>query len=126
MDARAHSWLKLSTNATCADGPDGEHHADGGQARIALVDQSCEASSANAYLVQRQADVLGVPVEIAPVAEATALGAAAMAGVGAGLLDLDQLAELAGGGRVVEPRNVERADADYREWRAFAELASRL
>ena len=82
--------------------------------------------TANAYLVQRQADVLGVPVEIAPVAEATALGAAAMAGVGAGLLDLDQLAELAGGGRVVEPRNVERADADYREWHAFAELASQL
>ena len=76
--------------------------------------------------MQRQADVLGIPVVVAPVAEATALGAAAMAGVGAGLLDLDQLATLAGGGRVVEPRDAERADADYREWHAFAELASQL
>ena len=82
--------------------------------------------TANAYLVQRQADVLGVPVEVAPVAEATALGAAAIAGIGAGLLDLDQLADLAGGGRVVEPRDAERADADYREWHEFAELASQL
>ena len=32
--------------------------------------------TANSYLVQRQADVLGIPVEVAPVAEATALGAA--------------------------------------------------
>jgi glycerol kinase len=82
--------------------------------------------TANAYLVQRQADVLGLPVEVAPVAEATALGAAAMAGVGAGLLDLDQLAELAGGGRAVEPRDVQRADEDYQAWHAFADGASRL
>jgi glycerol kinase len=82
--------------------------------------------TANAYLVQRQADVLGIPVEVAAVAEATALGAAAMAGVGAGVLELDELASLAGGGRAVEPRDAERADADYREWHVFAEQASQL
>ena len=82
--------------------------------------------TANPYLVQRQADVLGVPVEVAPVAEATALGAAAMAAVGAGVLEVDELSVLAGGGQVVEPRDVDAADADYREWHAFAELASQL
>lgn len=82
--------------------------------------------TANAYLVQRQADVLGIPVEVAAVAEATALGAAAMAGVGAGVLELDELASLAGGGRVVEPRGVDQADDDYREWHTFADAASRL
>jgi hypothetical protein len=49
-----------------------------------------------------------------------------MAGVGAGLLDLDQLAELAGGGRAVEPRDAARADEDYQAWHAFADGASRL
>ena len=37
--------------------------------------------------MQFQADVLGVPVVVPEVAETTALGAALLAGVGAGLLD---------------------------------------
>ena len=82
--------------------------------------------TANGYLVQRQADVLGLPVEVAPVAETTALGAAAMAGIGAGLLTEADIAAAVFGGRRVEPRNSAAADADYREWRRFAEQASRL
>ena len=39
------------------------------------------------WLMQFQADVLGVPVVVPEVAETTALGAALLAGVGAGLLD---------------------------------------
>ena len=53
--------------------------------------------TANGYLVQRQADVLDMPVEVAEMAETTALGAAAAAGVGAGLFTVDDLAELAAG-----------------------------
>jgi glycerol kinase len=80
--------------------------------------------TANGYLLQRQADVLGIPVVVSRTAETTALGAAAMAGVGAGLLSLADVANAAGGGRVVEPA----ADAteDYERWHAFAERAADL
>ncbi len=82
--------------------------------------------TANGYLLQRQADVLGLPVEVAAIPETTALGAAAAAGIGAGLLTIGRLADLTAGGRRVEPAGVEAADADYRAWRAFAENASQL
>ncbi len=50
----------------------GELRADGG-------------ATANGWLMQFQADVLGVPVVVPRVSETTALGAAYLAGVGAGL-----------------------------------------
>jgi glycerol kinase len=82
--------------------------------------------TANGYLVQRQADVLDMPVEVAGMPETTALGAAAAAGVGAGLFTLDDLAELAAGGRRFQPGDVRGADADYVTWRRFAERAALL
>ncbi len=42
-------------------------------------------ATANGFLMQFQADVLGVPVEVAAERETTALGAAALAGLGTGL-----------------------------------------
>ena len=42
-------------------------------------------ASANGWLMQFQADVLGVPVVVPEIAETTALGAAYLAGVGVGL-----------------------------------------
>ena len=51
------------------------------------------AATVNRWLMQFQADVLGVPVAVAEVAETTAFGAALLAGVGADLLTL-----VAGGG----------------------------
>jgi glycerol kinase len=82
--------------------------------------------TANGYLVQRQADVLGIPVEVAPTAETTALGVAAMAGIGAGLLTVDDLTRLTAGGRRIEPSDTAQADEDYRAWRRFADAAARL
>ena len=41
--------------------------------------------TANAFLMQLQADVLGVPVEVAAIRETTALGAAFLAGLGVGV-----------------------------------------
>ncbi len=41
--------------------------------------------TANEFLMQFQADLLGVPVEVAAVQETTALGAASLAGLGVGL-----------------------------------------
>jgi len=41
-------------------------------------------ATANGWLMQFQADLLGVPIAVAEIAETTALGAALLAGVGAG------------------------------------------
>jgi glycerol kinase len=77
--------------------------------------------TANPWLMQRQADVLGIPLRIAPTAEATALGAAAAAGVGAGCWALADLAALGEGGRTVEPvpESARVLDDEYAAWRAF-------
>jgi glycerol kinase len=77
--------------------------------------------TANRWLMQRQADVLGIPVRIAARAEATALGAAAAAGVGAGCWTLADLADLAEGGRTVDPAPGSEAarDEEYAAWQAF-------
>jgi glycerol kinase len=49
---------------------------------------------ANRWLMQFQADVLGVPVVVPEVAETTALGAALLAGVGAGVWTQQQVGEV--------------------------------
>jgi len=49
-------------------------------------------ATANGWLMQFQADVLGVPVVVPEIAETTALGAAYLAGVGVGLWTLDHVA----------------------------------
>ena len=82
--------------------------------------------TANGYLVQRQADVLGMPVQVAAMPETTALGVAAAAGIGTGVLQLEDLAELTGGGRRVEPVDAAGGERDYRAWRRFAEAAAEL
>ncbi len=61
-------------------------------------------ATANRWLMQFQADILGVPVLVPEVAETTAFGAALLAGVGAGLWTLS---DVRGGWRVrarFEPR----------------------
>jgi glycerol kinase len=54
--------------------------------------------------MQFQADVLGIPVAVAEVAETTAFGAALLAGVGADLLTLSQVAEIGDTRATYEPR----------------------
>ena len=59
----------------------------------------------NAWFLQCQADVLGLPVLAAPHSEATALGAAYLAGLKAGVWpDFESLRRLAAGARRFEPR----------------------
>ncbi len=48
-------------------------------------------ASGNAWLMQFQADLLGVPVVVPELAETTALGAAYLAGVGCGMWTLDHV-----------------------------------
>jgi glycerol kinase len=62
------------------------------------------AATENRWLMQFQADVLGVPVVVPEIAETTAMGAALLAGVGAGLLTLDQVMRLGGEQARYEPR----------------------
>jgi glycerol kinase len=64
-------------------------------------------ATANGFLMQLQADVLGVPVEVAAERETTALGAAALAGLGIGLWrDPAELRPLLRAGAVYEPRPI--------------------
>jgi glycerol kinase len=64
-------------------------------------------ATANAWLMQFQADVLGVPVLVPEVAETTALGAAYLAGVGTGIWTVDQLRSAWREKRRYEPRMAE-------------------
>ena len=64
----------------------------GGQAvRVLKADGG---ATANAWLMQFQADTLGVPVVVPQIAETTALGAALLAGVGAGVWTQDRIRDL--------------------------------
>jgi glycerol kinase len=68
---------------------------------VRAIEQSCGvglaelradgAASQNDWLMQFQADVLGVPVIVPEIAETTALGAAYLAGVGTGMWTVDQV-----------------------------------
>ncbi len=62
------------------------------------------AATVNRWLMQFQADILGVPVTVPEVAETTALGAALLAGVGASLLTLDQVSTIGEEAARYEPR----------------------
>jgi glycerol kinase len=73
--ADALQAMRASSNAECS-----ELRADGG-------------ASANRWLMQFQADVLGVAVLVPEIAETTALGAAYLAGVGVGAWTISDIAE---------------------------------
>jgi glycerol kinase len=80
----------------------------------------------NDFLMQFQADVLGAPVERPAVLEVTALGAAALAGLGVGFWrDRAEIeASTAGGMRVFDPALSEsRREALYAGWKRAVERA---
>jgi len=77
LEAIAYQTADAAQALQAASGtPMTELRADGG-------------ASDNAWLMQFQADILGVPVVVAEVAETTALGAAYLAGVGTGLWTIE-------------------------------------
>jgi glycerol kinase len=78
----------------------------------------------NDFLMQFQADLLGVPVRRPPVLEVTALGAAALAGLAVGYWsDRAQLEDATGqGASVFEPAmGAERREALYDGWKRAVE-----
>jgi glycerol kinase len=78
-------------------------------------------------LLQLQADAIGAPVEAAG-ADATVLGAAALAAVGAGTIgSLAEAAELTPVDRRVEPRADDSWRAsEHERWRSFVAAAAEL
>jgi glycerol kinase len=88
-----------------------ELRADGGATR-------------NGWLMQFQADVLGVPVCVPEIAETTALGAAYLAGVGARLWTIDQLRSGRRDRCTFEPAMTEdQREALLHDWRRALERA---
>ncbi len=73
----------------------------GGSLRLVKADGG---PTRNAYLMQRQADLLGLLVAASEEADMTALGAALLAGIGAGLLTRADARALPRRARVYEPR----------------------
>jgi glycerol kinase len=75
-------------------------------------------ASANAFLMQFQADLLGCPVEVAAERETTALGAAALAGLSVGLWpSRAAVRELIGSGATYEPKGDHATvEAQRAEW----------
>jgi glycerol kinase len=75
-------------------------------------------ASLNGFLMQLQADLLGVPIRRPGLVETTALGAALLAGIGAGWWKrASDLHAVRGSGRVFRPR-MGRAEREklYRRW----------
>ena len=77
----------------------------------------------NDFLMQFQADVLGVPIERPPVLEVTALGAAAMAGLATGFWEsADVLLGEKSGTRVFEPQfSEDKRETLYAGWQRAVE-----
>ena len=84
--------------------------------------------AANDFLMQFQADVLGVPIQRA-AAETTALGAAYLAGLAVGfwesLDEIEALRDAGSEGRTFEPRiGDEQRETLYGEWKRAVERAA--
>ena len=76
----------------------------------------------NRWLMQFQADMLGVPVVIPEIPETTALGAAYRAGVGAETWDLAEVASMWRRSETFEPRmSTDHADSLLNDWHRAVE-----
>lgn len=73
--------------------------------------------SKNEYLMQRQADILGLPIECGTTTEASAKGAAVLAGIAAGVLTWEQARASYVVSHRYEPQTDEgRRESDYAQW----------
>jgi glycerol kinase len=78
----------------------------------------------NDLLLQIQADIIGRPVVRSAVTETTALGAAYLAGLGAGLWSLDDISTRWRADRTFEPRlSVDQRETLYAGWRRAVDRA---
>jgi glycerol kinase len=71
----------------------------------------------NEFLMQFQADILGLPVERANNTDTTALGAAGISGVASGVWDRDAFSQLIRSDKIFKPRlAAEQRETFYRHW----------
>jgi glycerol kinase len=81
-------------------------------------------ATVNGWLMQFQADVLGVPIAVAEIPETTALGAALLAGVGVGAWTQDDVASRDGERARYEPAIAAgERDALIGDWRRAVQRA---
>jgi glycerol kinase len=81
-------------------------------------------ASENGFLMQFQADVLGVPVVVPEVTQTTAMGAAFLAGVGAGVFTQGRVRELWREDRRYEPSmSQDERETRHAEWSRAVERA---
>ena len=83
--------------------------------------------TANAFLMQFQADILGVPIQVAAVAETTALGAAYLAGLAVGVWrDTTDIARRWRPSKTYEPSmSTDQRETLYAGWKRAVERARR-
>jgi len=81
--------------------------------------------AANAFLMQFQADILGIPIQVAAVAETTALGAAYLAGLAVGLWrDTTEIAGHWRAAKTYEPSmSTDQRETLYAGWKRAVERA---
>ena len=78
----------------------------------------------NGWLMQFQADVLGVPVIVPEIEETTALGAAYLSGIATGVWEPDEVAAMWREARRYEPRmSADERESLLAEWRRAVERA---
>ena len=79
-------------------------------------------AAGDGFLLQLQADILGVPVIRPRIQETTALGAAALAGLATGFWSEADVAGLAGTDRAFDPgMDQDRRECLYRDWQRAVE-----
>jgi glycerol kinase len=79
---------------------------------------------ANAWLMQFQADVLGVPVIVPEIPETTALGAAYLAGIATGTWDAEKVDSMWREAARYEPRmGTDEREGLLAEWRRAVDRA---
>ena len=81
--------------------------------------------TANSFLMQFQADILGVPIQLAAVAETTALGVAYLAGLAVGLWrDTTEIARRWRAAETYEPSiSTDQRETLYAGWKRAVERA---
>jgi glycerol kinase len=81
--------------------------------------------TANSLMMQFQADILGIPIQLAAIAETTSLGAAYLAGLAVGVWrDTSQLSRMWRAAETYEPKmSADQREALYAGWKRAVERA---
>jgi glycerol kinase len=100
---RAH-LARAALEAIAYQTVDAVRAQEGSSGRQLKVLKADGGAVTNRWLMQFQADMLGVPVVVPEIAETTALGAAYLAGIGVGLWDSGQVEAMWKADRTFEPK----------------------